>query len=112
MSSLTRRLEDVKVRELPYELKYNCLRHLNDELLKRLAEANQLIEQFKVQLNGRTQEETGREQEGSETSDGLRLECGGQDEEESLRETAATKEAQNDKRAMRGRVYDAYVETD
>jgi hypothetical protein len=111
MSSITRRREEVKIRELPYELKYNCLRHLNDELLKRLAEANQIIEQFRARSNG-TQEEIGCEQEGCEISDGLCVECRGQNEEEPIRETAEDQETQNDKRAMRNRVYDNYVETD
>jgi hypothetical protein len=94
MSSLIRRREDVKIKELPYELKYNCLRHLNDELLKRLAEANQLIEQFRQISNGGTQKEKIRsKQEGCETSDGLCVECGGENTEEPLRETAEDQEA-------------------
>jgi hypothetical protein len=40
MSSLTRKLHGREEKEIPFELKYNCLRHLNDELLRRLAEAD------------------------------------------------------------------------
>jgi hypothetical protein len=100
------------MRELPYELKYNCLRHLNDELLRRLAEANQIIAQFKAELNGRSQEEAiSCEQEGSSVSDGLCLECGGENEEESVRETATSEKTQDDQRAMREKVWENYVET-
>jgi hypothetical protein len=112
MSSLLRKRGGAKIKEMPFELKYNCVRHLNDELLKRLADANQLIEHFRELLNGRTQEETvSYQQEGCQIGDGLCLECRGEDAKESIPEATSDQEAQDDQRIIkRNRIWDCYEE--
>jgi hypothetical protein len=120
MNSLTRKLhgDGPGPKELPFELKYNCLRHLNDELLKRLAESNRIIDEFKRLQNGKgtqEEEEVRGQQEGSGPGDGQCVEPGGPDPEEPIRETAGEEEEEgDDQRALRRRreAWENYVETD
>jgi hypothetical protein len=78
MSSILNKRSATKGRELPWELKYNCLKHLNDELMRRVKRLEDLLSV------GNGQEEAGEEsckeepQAGDQASDGLHVEQRGE----------------------------------
>jgi hypothetical protein len=91
MSSIVNKRSATKGRELPLELKYNCLKHLNDELMVRVKRLEELLhvrngaeKASSEGCQGRspaTKSQKGSEA-GDQTGDGLHVEQRGEDFQE------------------------------
>jgi hypothetical protein len=82
MSSITNKRSATKGRELPLELKYNCLKHLNDELMVRVKRLEELLHVKNGAQEATSESNQEESEEGDQVSDGLHLEQRGQDSEE------------------------------